>query len=183
MLEAAGVNFDVQIPGVDEEEAKRQLLAEGARAIEIASKLAELKALGLPAGADTLVLGSDQVLEQEDGSILSKARSFEEAAEQLRSLSGRAHRLHSAAVLVQSGKIVWRGTETVTMRMRSLSGGFLQDYLEREYQAVRFNVGCYRIEGPGVQLFEAVEGSHFAVLGLPLLPLLAELRTRGVLRS
>ena len=86
-------------------------------------------------------------------------------------------------MLTQGGEQVWTATETVSLSMRSLSDGFIDAYLRQEWQAVRWNVGGYRIEGMGAQLFERIEGSHFAILGLPLLPLLAELRRLGVLTS
>jgi septum formation protein len=113
--------------------------------------------------------------------MLSKPSSRAEAMEQLRSLSGRTHLLHSAAVVVENGAMRWWHCESVALAMRPLGDTFLQHYLDREYEAIRWSVGGYRIEGPGVQLFERIEGSHFAVLGLPLLPLLAYLRERGAL--
>ena len=183
MLADAGVPFEFQPSAADEDGAKAELLSAGADAVEIAAALAELKALSIAAGPEVLVLGSDQVLEQEDGSILSKAASREEAAAQLRALSGRTHRLHSAAALALSGSIAWTGMETAVLRMRELSAGFIDDYLDCEFAAVRYNVGIYRIEGPGVQLFDDIKGSHFAILGMPLLPLLAELRRRGLVTS
>jgi septum formation protein len=182
MLSAAGVPFESMVPDVDEEAVKAGLLGEGAGASAIASRLAELKALSVAALGD-LVLGSDQVLEREDGSILSKAGSREEAAGQLSSLAGRSHQFHSAAAFAAGGQIVWRGIESVSLVMRRFSPAFLEQYLASEYEAVRFNVGSYRIEGMGAQLFERIEGSHFAILGMPLIPLLAELRRRGVLLS
>jgi septum formation protein len=181
MLADAGIPFRWSAPQVDEEEAKTRLLAVGADPVSIARHLAELKALSLPGGTDELVLGCDQILEQEDGTILSKAGSRAQAEEQLRALCGREHRLHSAASLVERGVSVWRGMETATLTMRPFTEAFLQSYLDREWEAVRFNVGVYRVEGPGAQLFERVEGSHWAILGLPLLPLLQELRDHGVL--
>jgi septum formation protein len=183
MLEAAGVPFDWASPGADEEEAKARLVAVGAGAAAVAQHLAELKALSLPGGPDDLVLGSDQVLEQADGTMLSKAGSRAEAAEQLRALAGKEHRLHSAASLVQQGEAVWRGLETAALQMRSISDAFIEAYLDREWEIVAGNVGVYRIEGPGVQLFEQVEGSHWAILGMPLLPLLEELRGRDLVAS
>jgi septum formation protein len=182
MLSAAGVPFESMVPDVDEEAVKAGLLGEGAGASAIASRLAELKALSVAALGD-LVLGSDQVLEREDGSILSKAKSQEDAAEQLSSLAGRSHQLHSAAVFAAGGQIVWRGMESVSLVMRRFSPAFLEQYLASEYEAVRFNVGAYRIEGMGAQLFDRIEGSHFAILGMPLIPLLAELRRRRVIAS
>lgn len=180
MLEAAGVPFDWRSPSADEEEAKARLVRAGAGAAAIAQHLAELKALSLPGGPDDLVLGSDQVLEQADASILSKAGSRDGAAEQLRALSGKEHRLHSAASLALQGAVLWRALETATLRMRPLSNAFIERYLDQEWETVGESVGVYRIEGPGVQLFESVEGSHWAILGMPLLPLLEELRRHGI---
>jgi len=182
MLTQAGVPFEVVRSEFDEESAKAALIAEGRDAWQIAGGLAFLKAVSAE-DETALVLGSDQVLECADRSLLSKPRSREELAAQLRKLSGATHRLHTAAVLTQGGEQVWTATETVSLGMRSLSDRFIEDYLQREWQAVRWNVGGYRIEGMGAQLFERIEGSHFAILGLPLLPLLAELRRLGVLTS
>ena len=127
------------------------------------------------------MLGSDQVLELQDGAMLDKPGDREEALRQLRSLSGRLHRLHAAACLVENGKVVWRDIETVTMDVRPLSEAFLESYLDREWEKVRWSVGAYHVEGRGAQLFERIDGSLFAVQGLPLLPLLGALRERGVL--
>ena len=177
LLEAAGVPFEPSDPGVDE-----SLLKSGARdGLALALRLAEAKASAIDAPASTLVLGADQTLALADGRLLDKAETMADAADQLRSLSGRTHRLHAAAALVENGATVWRCAETVTMHARPLSGKFIRDYLNAEWEAVRWSVGCYHLEGRGAQLFDRVEGSHFAVLGLPLLPLLAELRARGVL--
>jgi len=181
MLAAAGVPFDAVAAELDEEEAKAGLLAAGFEARDLAEMLAEMKARSVAAAPDALVLGADQVLEQDDGSMLSKPGSREEALAQLRSLSGRSHALHSAAVLVAGEERLWGMTETVVLHVRPLSDAFLRDYLDREYEAVSASVGAYRIEGLGAQLFEDIEGSHFAILGLPLLPLLACLRERGLI--
>jgi septum formation protein len=182
MLERAGVSFEVVTPTADEEAEKRKLIAAGTSPVEIALSLAALKATSV-VESDCLVLGSDQVLEQEDGTMLSKPGSREEAREQLSALAGRRHQLHSAAVLAEQSEVTWRSVETVGMTMRPLTDSFIESYLDAEFNSVRHNVGCYRIEGLGAQLFEKVEGNHFAVLGLPLLPLLAELRRRGMLSS
>ena len=183
MLEAAGVPFETVAATLDEEEAKAGLLAAGFEPRDLAEMLAEMKAKSAPAGTGDLVIGADQVLELDDGTMLSKPGSRDEALAQLRLLSGGTHHLHSAAVVVEAGERVWGETETVAMDVRALSEDFLQAYLDAEYGAVRFNVGAYRIEGMGAQLFEEVDGSHFAILGLPLLPLLDYLRDRGVLAS
>jgi septum formation protein len=178
MLQAAGVPFEAVEAELDEDAAKAGLSSDPR---VVAEALARLKALSVAAGDGDLVLGSDQTLEREDGSMLNKPASREDALEQLRSLGGTTHFLHSAAAIAQSGELVWRETESVELRVRPLSEVFLSSYLDREYEAVRWSVGGYRIEGPGVQLFERIEGSHFAILGLPLLPLLGYLRERGVL--
>ena len=183
MLEAAGVPFESAQAELDEEEAKAGLVATGFEPRDLAEMLAEMKARSVSAPADALVLGADQVLERDDGSMLSKPRSRAEAHAQLRSLSGRTHYLHSGAVILEGGERAWGRTETAALTVRELGGEFLADYLDREYESVRFNVGAYRIEGLGVQLFRELQGSHFAILGLPLLSLLDYLRERGVLKS
>lgn len=181
LLEVAGVPFQLVNSAVDEEALKTQLF--GTAAPTLAEALAEAKALGAVAGIGDLVLGSDQVLEREDGSVLGKPASKEEAFEQLRSLSGRTHHLHSAAVIAEDGQPVWRHTESAGLTMRQLSEDFLRSYLDAEYETIRWSVGGYHIEGRGVQLFKGIEGSHFAVMGLPLLPLLEYLRRREVIPS
>jgi septum formation protein len=183
MLEAAGVPFEAVAAPLDEEAAKARLRGLGAGAADLAIGLAEEKARSVEAPPGALVLGCDQTLETHDGATLDKPRSIEEARAQLLALSGHRHTLHSAAVIVEGNEAVWWKTESVELRMRPLGGAFLDDYLAREYEAIRHSVGGYRIEGPGVQLFDRIEGSHFAILGLPLLPLLAFLREREVLAS
>ena len=183
MLEAAGVPFEPVEAELDEEAAKAGLWGAGFDARGVAEELAQLKAVSARASEGELVLGSDQTLERSDGTLLGKPASREEARGQLESLRGSTHRLHSAAVIAEGGEPVWSHCETVELTMRAFGDGFLEAYLDREYEAIRWSVGGYRIEGEGAQLFERVEGSHFAVLGLPLLPLLAYLRERGVLQS
>jgi len=182
MLEAAGVNFEAVQAPLDEEEAKAGLAAAGFAPRDMAEMLAEMKAKSV-AAPGALVIGADQILELDDGTMLSKPASRDEALAQLRALSGQTHYLHSAAVAVEEGERVWGETESVAMDVRPLGEEFLQAYLDSEYEAIRQSVGGYRIEGLGAQLFEEIDGSHFAVLGLPLLPLLAYLRERGLLES
>lgn len=183
MLEAAGIPFEIVEAELDEEDAKAGLLATGFEPRDLAEMLADMKALSVKAPTGALVLGADQVLEREDGSMLSKPRSRAEAAAQLRALSGRTHYLHSGAVIVESGERVWGRTETATLSVRELGSDFIERYLDDEYEQIRWSVGGYRIEGPGVQLFDTIEGSHFAILGLPLLSLLEFLRERRLLAS
>lgn len=184
MLEAADVPHDAMAAGVDEEAAKAALRAEGCNARSLADALAELKSLRVSRRIPgALVLGCDQTLSLESGEMIDKADNREDAARILRLLSGKAHYLHSAAVVSLGGAPVWRHLERVKMTVRPLSDAFIEQYLDAEWEQVRWCVGCYRIEGPGVQLFSRVEGSQFAIQGLPLIPLLDYLRTRGVLTS
>jgi septum formation protein len=180
MLDAAGVTYEAVEAELDEPAAKGGLEAAGFDPRGIAEELAQLKALSVEAGAGDLVIGADQTLELDDGTMLSKPQSRADAFAQLRTMSGRTHLLHSAAVAVEDGEAVWWHSEAVAMTMRPLSDAFLEAYLDDEYEQIRWSVGGYRIEGPGVQLFERIEGSHFAILGLPLLPLLGYLRERGL---
>ena len=181
MLTAAGVPFEEVPADLDEAAAKAGLAAAGFDARGIAEELASLKALSVAANPSDLVLGSDQTLELADGSMLSKPSSRAEAKAQLRCLSGTTHQLHAAAVVVEAGEVAWWGCETVELTVRPLGDAFLEAYLDAEYEQIRWSVGGYRIEGPGVQLFERIHGSHFAILGMPLLPLLSYLRTRNVI--
>lgn len=184
MLESAGVPFEAMAPGVDEDTAKASLRADGLKARDMADALAELKALKLSGKEPrALVLGCDSIVELQDGRMLDKAGTRDEAAEHLRLLSNRRHYLYSAAVIAEGGRAVWRFVDRVTMHVRALSETFISDYLDREWEHARWCVGVYRVEGPGAQLFTRIEGSQFTVIGLPLLPVLDYLRTREVLTS
>lgn len=184
MLTAAGVPFEALSPGVDEEAAKEALRADGLDARALADALAELKALKVSRRVPgALVLGCDQTLSLEDGTMIDKAVDRDDAGRILKRLSGGVHHLHSAAVIVLNNEPIWRHIERVRMTVRPLSDDFIRAYLEQDWDELRWCVGCYRIEGPGAQLFAKVEGSQFAIQGLPLLPLLDFLRVRGVLPS
>lgn len=184
MLTAAGVPFEAVRAGVDEESAKAALLAYGLAPRDMADALAELKAVKVSASdGQALVLGCDSVVALEDGTMLDKPVSRDQAAEHLRRLSGKRHELVSAAVMAEGGRPVWRVVDRAQMHVRMLSEGFIERYLDVEWPAIAGCVGCYRIEGPGAQLFSRIEGSHFTVLGLPLLPVLDYLRVRGGMAS
>lgn len=184
MLEGAGVPFDVLVAHVDEDAVKMSLSAAGTDARDTADALAELKAMRVSTRQPrALVLGCDSVVALDDGTLLDKPVSRADAAAQLRRLSGGRHRLHSAAVIVEGGQPTWREVDTATLTVRPLSDAFIETYLDSEWPAIAGCVGCYRLEGRGAQLFTRIEGSHFTVLGLPLLPLLAQLRVRGVVAS
>ncbi len=182
MLEAAGASFVAVAPRVDEEAAKASFRAQGLGARDLADALAELKAMRVSASRPgDIVLGCDQTLQLDDGTMLDKPGN--DVAGQLRLLSGRTHRLFSAVVAVENGQPVWRHVDNVKLTMRALSDCFIEDYVAREGEYVSGCVGGYRVEALGAQLFAKIEGSHFTILGLPLLPLLDWLRVRGVLAS
>ncbi len=181
MLENAGVPFDIRIADVDEEAIKA--VSTDLDSAALAVRLAEAKALAVSRDDPTAwVLGSDQTLAF-DGGLVSKAQSLEAARARLESMRGRTHHLHSGAALAIKGEIVWSGVDTVEMRMRDFSDAFLDAYLAAEGEALLACVGSYLLEGLGAQLFEAVDGDYFTVLGLPLWPVLTELRRVGVLSA
>ncbi|MGE8132658.1 Maf family protein [Novosphingobium subterraneum] len=181
MLEAAGVPFETRTSDVDEAAIKRELI--GVTGCQIASVLAEAKALAVSlAMPGRLVLGGDSMVEV-CGRQFDKPTSRENAVEHLEFFSGKDMHLHSAAVLMRDGKVVWKTCETANLRVRELSPAFIQSYLDREWPEVSGCVGVFRIEALGVQLFERIEGSHFTVLGMPLLALLGALREQGELPS
>jgi septum formation protein len=184
MLRASGVDVAAHAPLVDEDSIKQALAANGAKPRDIADALAEAKARKVSRKFPTdLVLGCDQILVMPNGEILDKPVSMEEAKAHLAMLSGKTHRLISAAVICENGEPVWRIVDTAQMTMRSLSDGFIDDYVAQYWDHIRHCVGCYRIEVEGAQLFAAVSGSQFTIIGLPLLPVLDYLRIRGLLRA
>jgi septum formation protein len=181
ILAGAGVAFEIVGSDVDEAEAKDRLLKDGAGPREVAAHLAEAKALKVSAARPgAIVIGADQTLDL-DGALFDKAETLAEARERLRVLRGRAHLLHSAAVAAEDGVVVWRTLESPALHMRDFSDDFLDGYLARGGEALLASVGCYQLEGEGAQLFERIEGDYFAILGLPLLPLLNFLRLKGTI--
>lgn len=181
LLEAAGIPFVRQAAGVDEDEIKVALRAEGADAGHAAETLAEVKAQRVaPRFPDALVIGADQVLEC-DGAWFDKPADRAQARAQLRALRGRTHRLASCATVVRGGTLVWHHTAWAELTMRRFTDAFLDDYLNAVGDAVLHSVGAYQVEGLGIQLFSRIEGDWFTILGLPLLPLLDFLRAHGVI--
>ena len=181
MLTAAGVPHEAVAAGVDEDAVKAALVGEGADARRLADALAELKAVKISRRYPVdWVLGCDQTLARDDGRLFDQPADRADAADQLRALRGRRHRLTSAAVLAQGGVPVWRHIGVATLTMRDFSDAFLEQYLDAEWPAMAGCVGCYRMEGVGIQLFSRIEGDHFTVLGLPLLAVLGQLRVLGL---
>jgi septum formation protein len=181
VLEGAGVPFEVVRSGVDEDAVKAELLAAGAGPQSVAEALAARKAAAVSRDRPGLVIGADQTLEL-DGRLYDKADDLAAADARLRELRGRAHRLHSAVAVAEDGRPVWAQTVSATLTMRDFSDAFIAHYLAAEGEAALGSVGCYRLEGLGVQLFADIEGDYFTILGLPLMGLLELLRSRGVLQ-
>jgi septum formation protein len=183
LLAAAGLDFAVLPADIDEAEVKRGARAEGMDAQGAALRLAELKARCVAEDdPDALVIGADQILVC-DGAWFDKPVDVAAAREQLRALRGRWHVLATAVVCQQGWRRVWHHVAVPRLAMRDFSEEFLDRYLAGEGADVTSTVGCYRLEGRGVHLFTRIEGEHAAVLGLPLLPLLAFLREQGVVLS
>lgn len=182
VLTGAGVPFEAAVAGVDEESVKASLTSEGAGPREVAEALAELKAIRVSAQRPDLVIGSDQTLDL-DGQLYDKVETVDAARGRLRQLRGKAHKLHSAVVVAREGTPIWREVVTARLVMRDFSDAFLEDYLATEGEAALGSVGCYRLEGPGAQLFSRIDGDYFAILGLPLMGLLELLRRHGELAA
>jgi septum formation protein len=176
MLRAAGLEFEVVPPIVDEGELKARL--SGA---EVAAELAAAKAMSVSgARANDWVIGSDSVVSVA-GRSFDKPRDRGEAAEHLSFFSGKPMSLTSAVALVRNSELDWRHVATATLHVRELSHAFIQSYLDAEWPEVGYTVGVFRMEARGVQLFSSIEGDYFTILGMPLIPLLGALRERGQL--
>jgi septum formation protein len=177
MLEQAGLKFEVRSPQFDEAMAKR---GHDGDEEALAGRLAEGKALSIEGAADDWIIGSDSTVAVDDVRY-SKPRNREEAAEHLRAFSGRTMMLSSAVALAHQGRVDWSHSETALLQVRQLTEGFIQSYLDQEWPEVGYCVGVFRMEGRGAMLFDRVDGSHFTILGMPLLPLLGALRQRGLI--
>ena len=182
LLENAGLSFEVMPARVDEDAVKERFLREhGSEALpELADALAAEKALEVSRRTELPVLGGDQILVLE-GELFNKPHDMEEARENLKRLRGRTHHLVSALAVAEKGEIVWTYREAAAMTMRAFSDTFLERYLATVGEKARSSVGCYQVEGPGIQLFENIEGDYFTIVGLPLVPFLHWLRERGLL--
>ena len=180
LLDGVGLDYRVERPGVDEELLKAGF---SGTTEAMATMLAEAKAGEVSARfGSALVIGSDSIAECR-GVRFDKPKDRDEAAGHLRFFSGKALSLVSAVAIVRDGAVVWSHVERARLWVRRLSDEFIESYLADEWPEVGFCVGVFRMEGRGATLFERVEGSHFTVLGLPLLPLLEALRERGAMTS
>lgn len=179
LLANAGLDFVCVRPGIDERAVEAPLRDSGVTPEEVALVLATAKAMDVgESNPGKLVIGSDQTLSLDD-ELFHKPADMEGARRHLLALSGKTHRLNSAVVIVRDGETLWSHVGIARMTMRTLSPAFIGRYLARVGDRALSSVGAYQIEGEGIQLFETIEGDHFTIVGLPMLPLLAALRNLG----
>ncbi|MBC2883955.1 Maf-like protein [Ochrobactrum sp. CM-21-5] len=176
LLKNAGIEFSTASADIDERAVEAPLYETGATPEDVAQVLAEAKAIDVSSrNPGAVVIGCDQTLSLGD-EIFHKPADMEAARRQLLRFSGETHQLNSAVVLVRDGETLWRHVSVARMTMRDLEPGFVGRYLGRVGDIALSSVGAYQVEGPGIQLFEKIDGDYFTIVGLPLLPLLAELR-------
>jgi septum formation protein len=179
LLRNAGLEVTAQPARIDEDAIRQGLQADAASPRDIADALAEMKARKLAEkNIDALVLGCDQILAFK-GRVFGKPETPDEARDQLSEFRGQTHQLISALVLYDGGKPIWRHMSEAKLTMRPLSDSYLDDYISRNWQSLRESVGGYKLEEEGIRLFFTIEGDYFSILGLPILPLLGYLGTRG----
>jgi len=181
LLQDAGLTFDTAKPAVDERAAEAPLLDSGATPADVASVLAEAKALDVSERhPGALVIGCDQTLSLGD-ELLHKPEDMEQARRRLLTLSGKTHELNSAVVLVKNGETLWRYVGVAHLTMRKLDPGFVGRHMAVVGDKALTSVGGYQVDGAGIQLFDKIDGDYFTVIGLPLIELLGELRRLGVI--
>lgn len=181
MLEDAGLKVEAVRPLTDERAVEEAVAGSGIAPAELALVLAEAKAASVAENRpEAIVIGCDQTLSLDD-QVLHKPTDMEEARRRLLLLSGRVHELHSAVVLARGDEILLRHVETARLHMRRLDPAFIGRHLARVGEKALSSVGAYQIEGEGIQLFQKIEGDHFTIVGLPLLPLLGKLRELGAI--
>ncbi len=181
MLRNAGIEFAVEPARLDERAVEQPLVDSGADAADIAVVLAQAKADEVSGRfSSAVVIGSDQTLELA-GELLHKPADMEAARRRLLALSGRTHQLHTAICLMRAGEVLWSHLETSHIRFRELEPGFVGRHLARVGDKALTSVGGYQVEGEGAQLIESIEGDFFSIIGLPLLPLIGQLRALGLL--
>lgn len=181
LLANAGIAVEVVASSIDERAVEASLAGTGVLPDDLAFILAEAKAADVSARSDdAVVIGCDQTLSL-NGHVFHKPADIDAARRQLLALSGRTHHLNSGLAIVQRGQTLWRHVEIARMTMRDLSPHQIGRYLARIGDRALDSVGAYQIEGEGIALFDAVEGDYFAIVGLPLLPLLSQLRKLGAI--
>ena len=181
LMRNAGLTFSAIPADIDERALDEQLEKNGAKPEEVALELAKAKALTVSAlHPEALVLGCDQTMAL-GARVYHKPKTMAEAEAHLLSLSGKVHRLNSAAVLACGGEVVWKTISNAELSVRDLSAEFVSRHLQRVGEKALSSVGAYQLEGEGIQLFTAIEGDYFTILGLPLLPLLMKLRDMDVI--
>ena len=181
LLRAAAIDVEIDPARIDERAAETPLIDAGAGVADLALALAMVKATTVSRRRPgDLVIGADQTLEL-DGERFTKPADMDAARRQLLALSGRTHRLHTAVACARGDEVLWQTCQTADMTMRQLSPRTVGHYLAAAGETVLQSVGAYQIEGRGIRLFDRMEGDHFAILGLPMLPLLAFLRGQGVI--
>ncbi len=182
LLSGAGVQAHAIKPNVDEDAAKMAMRADKLSVRDQAMQLAEMKAIKVSSQVAGLVIGGDQMLSL-DGTAFDKPHNLDAAAKHLKKLSGKTHTLETAIVIAENGAPVWRHLARPALTVRALSEGFIKSYIKACGPPLLTTVGAYQLEGMGAQIFSKIEGDYFSILGLPLLPLLDYLRTRGLLES
>jgi septum formation protein len=183
LLEGAGLDFEAMPAAVDESAIKESAKAEGVSAADTAILLADAKAARIARRhPEATIIGADQLLVCE-GDWFDKPEDLAAARRHLERLRNRAHELVTAVVVWRNGQRAWHHLATPRLAMRDFSDAFLDEYLAREGGFVTQSVGAYRLEGMGIQLMRDIRGEHTAILGLPLLPLLAYLRDSGVVKT
>ena len=181
LLQAAGLILTARPARMDEDTIRQSLVAEGVSPRDQSDILAEMKGQKLAAShPDALVIGCDQILDFK-GQVFGKPASVAQAREQLCTLRGQTHMLHSAAVAFEQGRPVWRHISTVRLQMRDFSDAYLDAYLHRNADHVLQSCGAYQLESEGVRLFDKIDGDYFAVLGLPMIPLLTWMGQKGLI--
>ncbi|MEJ8474948.1 Maf-like protein [Roseibium algae] len=183
LLKNAGLEIEIDPSDVDERAVEAPLIEAGFLPEDLATVLAEAKANDVSSRRKgDLVIGADQILAYE-GKRYTKPDDMEAARRQLLSFSGKTHELLSAVVLSYNGEAIWRHVSTARLTMRDLTPAFVGNYLGNVGEVALSSVGAYQLEGPGIQLFEKIDGDYFTILGLPLMPLFEELRRQGVMAT
>jgi septum formation protein len=180
LMRNAGLEFEAVPADIDERAIETPLALQGAAPDAVALILAKAKALNVSARfRDAFVIGSDQTMSFGD-IVFHKPKNIDDAVNHLQTLSGKTHRLNSAVAIAEGGNILWEHVAHAELTMRDLSPDFIRRHLSKVGERALASVGAYQLEGQGIQLFSRIEGDYFTILGLPMLPLLHQLRELGL---